>query len=359
MRQKEKEFLSSLTTFNGIYLSGFYIKNEATVTALSLLFEKVHLPNQLELVIEFAKKNIISPENIMPGWDVNIESIEEKDSQLDPFEGLTEIQKLTVKRYLLFSLDFCIQNQELFPTVFTTDMLKNSRALNVELIKKGKDGGLNTYQVELAPLIVSLDEFSKISNKLNEGYIPIIGQEKIYNDKSSIFNNNKEVASILAMKSIEMLTPSFKSAKPEDILEAREKLKDHLPPFWTSMLKLSTDAKKIIKDSSSTNEAINECQNIVDILVRPALVDLVLKIEKERRNWFYKIVSPVANTVKLLIGNPSLNQAALIRSSLALATEMTSEYIQNKQKIEDLKTDSGLTYLLKVHTQLTKKSRRL
>ena len=69
-------------------------------------------------------------------------------------------------------------------------------------------------------------------------------------------------------------------------------------------------------------------------------------------------MSPVANTVKLLVGNPSLNQAALIRSSLALATEMTSDYIQNKQKIEDLKTDSGLAYLLKVHTQLTKKNTR-
>lgn len=157
------------------------------------------------------------------------------------------------------------------------------------------------------------------------------------------------------MKSIEMLLPDFKEAKPQDLLEARERLKNHLPPFWSSMLKLSTDAKKITKESKDVSEAIKECQNLVDTLVRPALVDLVLKIEKERRNWFYKIVSPLANTVKLFVGNPSVNPAALIKGSLAMATDMTADYIQTKQKIDDLKAESGLTYLLEVHKNLSQK----
>ena len=86
MRKVEKNILSSLTSFNGLYLSGFYIRNEATITALSLLFEKVHLPNQLELVIEFAKKHIIDPENKLSDIKFKIESINSADKDDDPFE---------------------------------------------------------------------------------------------------------------------------------------------------------------------------------------------------------------------------------------------------------------------------------
>jgi hypothetical protein len=354
MNQKDKELLNNLSTFNGVYLSGFYIKNKATVTALSLLFEKVHLPNQLEMVIEFAKNYLFDPENRFPDIKIEIESIEDEGGQDDPLAGLNEVEKLTAQKYLYVSQMFCIHNHELFPTIFTTDMLENNKVLDVKLIKKGVKGKLNKYRVTPAPQIVSLNGLSAIKTKLDNGFVPIIGQEKLYDTALNVFKDNKAVASILAMKSVEMLLPSFKSAAPGDILEARDKLKDHLAPFWTSMLKLSMDAKKIIKDSKTSKEAIDECQNIVDTIVRPALVELIVKMEKERKNWFYRIVSPVANTVKLFVGNPPLTQAALIKSSLALATEMTSEYVQSKQKIEDLKSESGLTYLLEVHRKLRK-----
>jgi len=356
---KSKKAINILTSFNGIYLSGFYIRNEATITALALLFENVHLPNQLEMVIEFAKKNVLDPENRIKDLGFGIKAIDPADENDDPFVGLSEAQRLTAHKYLYLSHIFCMRNHELLPTVFTTDMLKNSNPMIVKLVKKGKPGQLNTYKVSPAPQIVLLNGLDQIESKLNDGYVPIIGQENsTYGISNKLFKDNKAIASILAMKSIEMLLPSFKDAKPQDILEAREKLKDFLPPFWSSMLKLSVDAKTIIKDSSTSIEAIKECQNIVDTLVRPALVDLIVKMEKERRNWFYKIISPVSNAVKMVIGNPSLNQATLIRASLALATDMTSEYIQNKQKVEDLKSDTGLTYLLEVHKKLKKTSSR-
>jgi hypothetical protein len=352
MKKSDKQFLNSLTSFNGIYLSGFYIRNQATVTALSLLFEKVHLPNQLELVISFAKTHSINLENKLSKVHFKIENSD--GSQDDPFGGLNDVERLTAQKYLYISNAFCMHNHELFPTVFTTDMLKKSKPLDVILLKKGQHGEMNTYSVTLSPQLVSLNCLHEIESKLDDGFVPIIGQEKLYNYSSSLLKNNKAIASILAMKSIEMLLPSFKDAEPSDVLEAREKLKDFLPPFWTSMLKLSTDTKKIIKDSSTTKEAILECQNIVDTLVRPALVDIITKMEKENHSWFHKIISPVANTVKMFIGNSTLSPAELVKASLAIATDITADYIHSKQKIEDLKRESGLTFLLEVHKNLKK-----
>jgi len=355
MADGNKSTLKTLTQFNGIYLSGFYIRNPATITALSLLFEKVHLPNQLELVIEFSKNYILDPDNILEMPQVHIKTM--RGNTQDPFLGLNEAQKLTVHKYLFLSHSFCIHYHELFPTVFTTDMLKNNKVFNVKMIKKGETGQKNLYRVTTAPQLVTLDAMFLIKSKLDEGFVPILGQEGFANLNKSIIASNKAIAAVLAMKSVEMMLPSFISANPQDILEARDKLKDHLPPFWSAMLRLSNDTKNIIKESRSEEEAINECQNIVDTLVRPALIELVTKMEKERRNWFYRIVSPVANTVKLLIGNPRLDQASLIRTSIALASDLTSEYLLSKQKIEDLKSESGLTYLLEVNKTLNKNSR--
>lgn len=82
------------------------------------------------------------------------------------------------------------------------------------------------------------------------------------------------------------------------------------------------------------------------------LIDLNEKIIKDKKNWFYKILSPVGNTMKLLVGNPKLTNLDLLTTSMALATDVGVDYLTHKRKLNELKDEAGLTYLIKLGEQI-------
>ena len=53
--------MDELTKFKGVYCSGIFIPDPATVTALSLLFEKIRIPNDYAFIQEFSKKYHSNP----------------------------------------------------------------------------------------------------------------------------------------------------------------------------------------------------------------------------------------------------------------------------------------------------------
>jgi hypothetical protein len=93
-------------------------------------------------------------------------------------------------------------------------------------------------------------------------------------------------------------------------------------------------------------------------LVRPAAIDLAAKLEKERKDWFYKILSPVRTGLRLLIGNPPLTQQQLLSSALVLASDTCVSVAENMRAIEALKSEAGLSYLLDLAEILEKDRQR-
>lgn len=128
-----------ITSFEGIFCSGFYIPDQRHITALSLLFDKVHFLNQLEYVIEFSKKYRIELDKEIP--DVELTPFEHDAD--DPLKGLTEEQRKTVNAYLVLSDQFFMKNALLFPKAFSCSLLPNNEVLTAKLIKEGVDGKLN------------------------------------------------------------------------------------------------------------------------------------------------------------------------------------------------------------------------
>ncbi|TKK64016.1 hypothetical protein FC093_23440 [Ilyomonas limi] len=82
-----RELISSITHFKGIYLSGFFISNPATVTALSLLFENILLPNQLDILLDFAKNYELK--HGKPSTKIKIEIGDGTDDEKEMLNGLT------------------------------------------------------------------------------------------------------------------------------------------------------------------------------------------------------------------------------------------------------------------------------
>ncbi len=343
-----------LAKFEGVFCSGFLIPDQAMITALSLIFEKVHFLNQLEYVIELSKKYTISAPAFIENQEIKITPTDPATKE-EPLYSLSLRQKRTVYNYLYFSDQFFMNNALLFPKVFCCSLLAKGEILSAKLIEKGVKGRLNLYEVKRNPLVVSVGGQGELKRLISEGKIPIVGG--IVPIKSSEIDKDfsaTQIATALAIKSIAMILPGTKEADSETILEAREKLKDHLPPFWASMLKLSAELSERLNPKEDEIKLQREVDYAVSTIIRPALIELVNKMEKERKQWFYKILSPLVKGLRIIVGNPSGDLASLISSSLTLGANASLDIVKQLRKVEALKQNSGLTYIIELHKVLNK-----
>lgn len=346
--------MKTLTNFNAVYCSGLFVPSASAVSAIALLFEKVYLPNNLEFIKAFAQKYRINvpEENREIINNLRIEQINLHDAQsvnADPFKELTKGNLFTAYAYIHWGMEFALKYQSLFGEVFDTDLFDEGKPLEVKLVKEGKLGELNTYNVRRRPMKIVEGDEGTFPKLIQKGYIPLVGKfglPDISNNKNIDNITAKQLSALLAMKSVEMMFPSTKPVHPEVILEARDKLRDHLPPYWSAMFKLTTDLKTMIKDSKTNKDIVREGQDMVDTIVRPALIDLNDKLEKERKNWFYKILAPMVSGVKIMLGNPPVTQQQLLTNALVLGADVTMSTIGNMKRIDALKNEAGLTFLL-------------
>jgi len=343
--------MKSITEFKAFYCSGIFVPEPAVVTALSLLFEKIYLPNNIHIVKAFSRKYCFAD-------DMTIKNIEIEDEDRTLFDGLNEEQKLTAKNYIFNGIKFVESYKPLMTKVFESQLLVGGvRYEDPILVKKGKTGEKNTYNISLTTSIqLSEDDQQTIPDLIANGYMPVVGKDHPYEIIINKLDNfsSKQMAALLAMQSLQLIFPRTKATHPEIILEARDRLTDHLPPFWSSMLKLSVELKNRIQNCSTIDEAFLESQDLIDTIVMPALIDLKQKMIKEKKAWFYKILSPVQKGLRLLVGNPPLTQQQLITNALILGSDIIMTTAENIRTIEALKNEAGLTFLLEASQALNK-----
>ncbi len=344
-----------INSFKAAYCSGLLVPNQATMTALCLVFEKVYLPNDTELIVDFCRTHEINSSNDAYK-KIKIKQTS-NDVAVDPFAELAPQQKETALRYLDWCMSVAIKNHELFGAVIETDAFEESGPLHVELIREGGPGELNKYRVSRSPMILASEKDTGISSLIDNGYIPVIGSStNSINSFNAAKITSKELASLLAIKSVEILFPATVAAPAEVILEAREKLHDQLSLFWSTMLKLSVEMKKAIKDCKSMEDVAQIGADIVDTTVRPALTDLNHKIELERKQWFFRVFGRVFRGLKVAAVNPPLSPTQLVKSSLILAGDVAMDLGEHLGKVDALKNEAGLTYLMDLRALIEKTS---
>lgn len=348
-----------LASFEGVFCSGCLIADPSLITALALLFDKVHFLNQLEYVIELTKHyriehpafNPVELPSLQPVVPHTFEPIE--DMADDPLLELEPEQRRSAHTYLWLTDRFFLRNAPLFPEVFACSLLPGGEVLSAKLVKKGGKGQLNTYQVEKNPLVVSFGSEDELSGLLKEGRVPIV--DRLVSRPVGQGQGRRtptEIAAALAIKTVAMVMPATRQANPLIILEARDKLRDHLPPFWAAMLRLSGSLSERLASEMSDRELQCEVDDAVSTIVRPALIELVTKMEMERKLWFYRILSPVAKGLRVLAGKPPTDLAGLVTSSLVLGANVSMEAANQLRKVEALKQNAGLTYVIELHRRL-------
>ena len=349
--------MSSPFDFKGFYSSGIFIPDHSTVSALSLMFNKVYLPNNVGIIKAFSSKFKITAGYQMPrGIRVTEPSIIEDDEEL--FAGLNETQKLTASVYIFNGIRFFQMYKPLMGEVFESQLYEGElKTEDVILVKKGQPGEKNTYSVKMSATIQLSDEDQDTIPILKEkGYVPIVGKYHPYHLQVGKLDefSSKQMAALLAMQSVQMVFPQTKAVHPDVILEARGRLSDQLPPFWSAMLKISVELKKRLQTKTKLKEVFLESQELVDTTVLPALIDLKYKMEKDKKDWFYKILSPVQKGLRLLVGNPPLTHQQLVANALILGSDVMMTAAENIRTIEALKGETGLTFLIEADQILNK-----
>lgn len=344
--------MHSINSFRAVYCSGLLIPNQSTVVALGLLFEKVYLPNNIEFIVDFARK-----------YRVHSKTDRYKELQLkpespddgNPLDQLSPEQQENAYKYIDWCMDCAARNHSLFGPVIESKAFGESGPLHVKLTKQGAPGELNTYEVSRVPLQLVGEDADGLARLVQSGYVPVVGN--LYGPQPMQGGHSrtaKELAALLAIKSVEMLFPATRPVPAEIILEARDKLRDQLPLFWSAMFKLSVDLKKAIEECKTPQEISAIGTELVDTIVRPALTDLNHKVELERKQWFRRVFGGVFKALKVAAANPPLTQEQLIRSSLMLGADAAMNMSEHLHKVEAMKSQAGLTYLLDLNALVEK-----
>ena len=109
---------------------------------------------------------------------------------------------------------------------------------------------------------------------------------------------------------------------------------------------MSRDLRSRIDDDVTSDDLQAAVKDLVDDTVRPALIELKHKMELERKQWFFRILSPIQKGLRLLVGNPPLTQQQLLTNAMVLGSDIAMAGAGHVQQIEALKNSSGLTMLL-------------
>lgn len=345
-------------TFEAVYTSGLTI-DDSLLTGLCLIFDKIHILNNLEFAIEFAKQyrfNNIDRDMAELVEGIEISPVHESCPEPNPLSILNEEQVFTAKCYLTTVSNFGLRYWGLFEHgVINSTVFEDNLPAKVELVKKGKPGELNLYAVTRNPQIVTTNATEELNQMVENGKVPILGyphvQLKNAETESKKFTPS-QLASILALRSLNLVLPQTKPVDSETILEARERLRDYLLPFWSSMLYLTGYHKSLLDQNISSPTIERECDFIIGTEVRPKLIDLNQKIIKERKGWFGKIVTHVADGLKIFAAKPPLTITDLLNTSVAAGTNITLDIITESMKLGTSTKQSGLTLLIELEKYL-------
>ncbi|HET7230557.1 MAG TPA: hypothetical protein VFJ16_11180 [Longimicrobium sp.] len=339
-------------SFEGVYTSGLYVKDPRVLTELCLIFDKVHIPNNLSLLLELAKRHDFSHSALQKLHEQDIKfdfDIKRPDAKSDPLlDELTDAQRSTVANYIIGTLLFNRENRELLGEVIEarTAGVSSSEEI-VSHVEYATDD--TSSQIYLSDkLYLGYNNGSDINSIVQSGAIPISDFPSSVIDSTSSIPFVQKFASLIALEAVRIAFPKTVQAQPDEILEARDRLRDHLPLFWQAMLKLGAANRKSLEEGSPEAEIKREAREIVEGDVRPALIELERKIELERRQWFYRVFGPIARHITLSAGKSLLPASGILKTAIVTGAGATLEIAEAIRTAQANSSNSDLTYLVEL-----------
>ena len=160
----------------------------------------------------------------------------------------------------------------------------------------------------------------------------------------------------MAIQSLDLALPPFACLNAEDVLEAREKLKNELIPFRAAMFTLAPKVRSGIGANLSMGELYKEARYIVETDVLPRLVELKRRLEVERGTFWRRLIQKAGShlpSIALKWASSSGVSAAV--DAVKLAGDASMDMIENEKLLHQLLTNGGLGYLVNLQAEVQKK----
>ena len=156
-------------------------------------------------------------------------------------------------------------------------------------------------------------------------------------------------ATALAIQSLKVALPPFKEISDDEILEARDKLKEQLISLRRAMLTLAPAVRQGIESNNSLTDIQKEATYIVDTRIIPSLEDLRKKLELEKGKFWRRLVLQGSSIVPNFFLNWMTNNAlTAAMKAVDSSKEIALSLIQREETLELFKAQGGLGYLLDI-----------
>lgn len=153
----------------------------------------------------------------------------------------------------------------------------------------------------------------------------------------------------LATECLSLVLPRFAALSNEDILEAREKLAEHLVPFRSSMLQLAPALRSALDARAGADEVRAEARYIVETTVAPVVLEIERRIERENSRFWRRLLMKGGSILpKLVINWATKGGIAAAVESIATCSALAVEGINQEAFLDSLMQDGAIGYLLAV-----------
>jgi len=156
-------------------------------------------------------------------------------------------------------------------------------------------------------------------------------------------------ASALAIQSLKIALPPFKEITDDEILEAREELRDQLIPFRIAMLALSPVVRQGIENNNSLAEIHREANYIAETRILPTLTELRKKLELERGKFWRRIILKGSSILPTFFLNwTTKNALTAVIKAIDSSKDIALDFIKSEETLEAFRSQGGLGYLLNI-----------
>lgn len=162
-------------------------------------------------------------------------------------------------------------------------------------------------------------------------------------------------AAALAIQSVTMAIPAFATLNSEQILEAREVLKDQFAPFRAAMYALAPKVRSGLESNADIGDISREAEYIVQTDIAPRLDDLKRRLEQEQGAFWRRLLQRVGSAL------PGIALKWMATGGTAAAVDMAklaggigNQAIENEQLVTQLLNNGGLGYLINCQDTVTK-----
>jgi hypothetical protein len=156
-------------------------------------------------------------------------------------------------------------------------------------------------------------------------------------------------ASALAIESLEIALPPIANISDEDILIAREELKDQLIPFRRAMLSLAPSVRGGIENEASLTDIYREAKYVVETQIGPPLNELRDRLERERgKFWRRLMIQGTGVLPKFILSWIARDPLSAVVEAVSSSKDLLLDATDHNNLMRSLRTQGGLGYLLSV-----------